>query len=175
VYHFVFYFVGKRPTSASRPGTRASYALSVYFFSPYHFFYFFYFSQHTTHTAKAERRAEVFFFFFFFILHILQLTPQKLSAGRENRSDAEDACACFFPSSSIIIIMLFFSLLEENVRGLRPGRTHARAVLCQESRRRARDSRAPPVEGGADGCDARALSAQPTAMKSLQIHELPLR
>jgi len=71
--------------------------------------------------------------------------------------------------------MLFFSLLEENVRGLRPGRTHARAVLCQESRRRARDSRAPPVEGGADGCDARALSAQPTAMKSLQIHELPLR
>ena len=43
-----------------------------------------------------------------------------------------------------------------------------------ESRRRARDSRAPPVEGGADGCDARALSAQPTAMKSLQIHELPL-
>ena len=44
-----------------------------------------------------------------------------------------------------------------------------------ESRRRARDSRAPPVEGGADGCDARALSAQPTAMKSLQIYELPLR
>jgi len=43
------------------------------------------------------------------------------------------------------------------------------------SRRSARDSRAPPVEGGADGCDARALSAQPTAMKSLQIHELPLR
>ena len=37
----------------------------------------------------------------------------------------------------------------------------------------ARDSRAPPVEGGADGCDARALSAQPTAMKSLQIRELP--
>jgi len=28
-----------------------------------------------------------------------------------------------------------------------------------ESKRRARDSRAPPVEGGADGCDARALSA----------------
>jgi len=46
---------------------------------------------------------------------------------------------------------------------------------AKESRRRARDSRAPPVEGGADGCDARALSAQPTAMKSLQIHELPLR
>jgi len=45
----------------------------------------------------------------------------------------------------------------------------------KESRRRARDSRAPPVEGGADGCDARALSAQPTAMKSLQIHELLLR
>ena len=44
----------------------------------------------------------------------------------------------------------------------------------KESRRRARDSRASPVEGGADGCDARALSAQPTAMKSLQLHELPL-
>jgi len=28
-----------------------------------------------------------------------------------------------------------------------------------KSKRRARDSRAPPVEGGADGCDARALSA----------------
>ena len=29
----------------------------------------------------------------------------------------------------------------------------------KESRRRARDSRAPPVEGGADGCDARFISA----------------
>ena len=29
----------------------------------------------------------------------------------------------------------------------------------KKSKRRARDSRAPPVEGGADGCDARALSA----------------
>jgi len=26
-------------------------------------------------------------------------------------------------------------------------------------KRRARDSRAPPVKGGADGCDARTLSA----------------
>jgi len=29
---------------------------------------------------------------------------------------------------------------------------------AQESKRRARDSRALPVEGGADGCKARALS-----------------
>ena len=50
-----------------------------------------------------------------------------------------------------------------------------RCPCCGESRRRARDSRAPPVDVGADGCDARALSAQPTAIKSLQIHELPLR
>jgi len=28
----------------------------------------------------------------------------------------------------------------------------------KESKRRALDSRAPPVEGGADGCKARALS-----------------
>jgi len=48
-----------------------------------------------------------------------------------------------------------------------------RAVVAGESKRRARDSRAPPVEGGADGCDARALSAKPTAVKSLQINELP--
>jgi len=45
--------------------------------------------------------------------------------------------------------------------------------VAKDSRRRARDSRAPPVAGGADGCDARALSAQPTAMKSLRINELP--
>jgi len=31
--------------------------------------------------------------------------------------------------------------------------------IGKESTRRARDSRASPVEGGADGCDARALSA----------------
>jgi len=32
-------------------------------------------------------------------------------------------------------------------------------LSCKESKRRVRDSRAPPVEGGVDGCDARALSA----------------
>jgi len=31
--------------------------------------------------------------------------------------------------------------------------------LPEESKRRARDSRAPHAEGGADGCDGRALSA----------------
>jgi len=45
--------------------------------------------------------------------------------------------------------------------------------MSKESKRRARDSRAPPVEGGADGCDARALSALSTAVKSLQMNELP--
>ena len=48
---------------------------------------------------------------------------------------------------------------ELNARGAPAPTWHAK-----ESRRRARDSRAPPVEGGADGCDARALLAQPTAM-----------
>jgi len=50
------------------------------------------------------------------------------------------------------------------------GETHFRVRIClEEIKRRARDSRAPPVEGGAGGCDARALSAQPTAVKALQI------
>jgi len=48
-----------------------------------------------------------------------------------------------------------------------------RVVYAKESKRLAQDSRAPPVEGGADGCDARTLSALPTAVKSIQINELP--
>jgi len=35
----------------------------------------------------------------------------------------------------------------------------AGAGVPRESKRRARNSRAPPVEGVADGCEARALSA----------------
>jgi len=87
-------------------------------------------------------------------------------------------CVCVYIRTCIYIcISIHLYIYEATVASLRSQLEVS--VRCKFvfglhtiSTRRARDSRAP-VKGGADGCDARALSASPTAVKSLHINELP--